>query len=470
MSSWTSKGAYSLLVATLFFVACTPSCHSEDHVASGAGSGGASSSHSSGVVIPSYVNASSGTDGGGGCSHDYPDPGAGVPTGWIRPPGSPCDCDVYISPDQQHMKAASPWKSCGDGCSELVRDWSDDTVYTFGAVMGTASSNAKWIAYKRYLKAGGPNEFQVVRLPENKVVFDEFEFSDIHANWSTSPRRLTSPKGLLEIWQSLVDNSGHKSLLYVLDLDDPMPHLSFAATVGWHAYEAAISPDLWAMTFQPPYSWKWHASSAANELQLGYQIGGGALFGLETVGSNLFFSVWLGGKASDIMVFDPVGGNRTLVTFPSKTVGGACCLLTDGKDMTWLQGADLVGDDTYAAVNLMAAPFATSVAELKPHVVRPAFQKSVIAGGGAIGGGYALYSEAANGQVRKILTRLSDGYYWVVAPRQGRDWSQILYVDSEEFAMVEELVGKFTYGSWTIVRRSIASLGPPRPPGSGFDP
>jgi len=68
-----------------------------------------------------------------------------------------------------------------------------------------------------------------------------------------------------------------------------------------------------------------------------------------------------------------------------------------------------------------------------------------------------------------VLTRLSDGYYWVIAERPGFLWVRALYVDSEEIAMVASADdGTYHATNWTIVRLSIASLGDPLPPGSGF--
>ncbi len=354
----------------------------------------------------------------------------------------------------------------------MVRDWTTDTTYTFTGVHGAAQTGGhRLIAYKRDLAPAGPYELQVVRLPENVVIFDGLQQKQT-GPWLLDTLALSPKRELLQVWSTLGEQGPkHRSLVYALTEDGPSTlQLTYDATVSYTEYEAAVSTELWAMSFQPPYSWAWHGPFGGNDLQAGYTVNGGAVFGLLAVDANVFFSVWLGSKASDIMVFDPVGGNRKLVSFPSKIVGGACCLVTDGKDMTWLQGSDLVSEDTYATMNVMASPFATSAADLKPHVLRPAFQKDVAGGGGVIGGGYALYSEAAKGQGRRILTRLSDGYYWVIAPRPGRDWAESLYVDAEELALVEVLVGKFVAGDWTIVRRTIASLGPPRPPGSGFDP
>ncbi len=369
------------------------------------------------------------------------------------------------------MRPPSGWESCGDGCLQLVRDWSSDDSYTFGDVVGAARNGIRYIGYKRFLAPAGPYETQVVKLPENSVVFDAIQPHQI-GPWVLDIKAVSDIRHIVEVFDTLNDGTAkHHSLIYTLDGPNAVPHLSYDEVVSWMPYEWTVSANLWALTVQPPYSWAWHGVEPSNQLQPG-NSGSGVFFGPQAVGSNVFYSVWQGSTASDVMVFDPVGGNRKLITFPSKKVGGACCLLTDGTEMTWLQGADLTSGESYATENLMASPFATSTEALKPRVVRPAFQHDVYTGGGVMGGGYALHTEALTGDnSRVILTRLVDGYYWIIAPRPGRDWVDTLYVDGEELALLEARTPppKIT-GYWTIVRRAIASLGPPRAPGSGFDP
>ncbi len=437
---------------------------------SGAGGGStakSSTGSSSDVVMPSYVNASS--SGAGGCSNDQPDPSWGVPNGWVRPPGSPCECEIYMSPDAEHMRAPSPWVGCGDGCFELVRDWSNDTSYTFGGVHGVSQSTSRRIAYKRYLTPTGPYELQIVRLPENIVVFDAWQRAEL-GPWFVDTLALSRDRALTQVWKSTDNTAKHWNLLYALD---PSPaamkaSLVYDEVVSYLELETAASADLWAISFQPPHAWKWHGSAPSNQLQPGYSTPG-YVGGLEASGPNLFFDTHT--SVDDIMVFDPVGGNRKLVTFASAQVGGACGLRTDGKDMAWYQGGPISGK-TYSSVDLVAAPFATFAADIVPHVVRPAYQNFLDGCGGLLGGGYHLSREVhdSGANQRVVLTRLSDGNYWILAPRPGRNWAELLYVDAEELAIVETLTGKFTHGDWTIVRRTIASLGPPRPPGSGFDP
>ncbi len=75
------------------------------------------------VAVSSTGSGASGATGGGGqspCTEPRP---ANVPEDWVRPPGAPCNCDIYIAPDGASANAPSEWASCGDGCEELVFDW-----------------------------------------------------------------------------------------------------------------------------------------------------------------------------------------------------------------------------------------------------------------------------------------------------------------------------------------------------------
>ncbi len=469
MSRWTEPRTRALLLS-LLAAACAHSCGTDGGIATlgagGASATGKSSAATSSIVTASSVSASS--SGAGGCSNDKPDPSWGVPDGWHRAPGTPCDCSIYLSPDPAHMKAPSPWQPCGDGCLELVRDWSKDDSYTFVGAHGVAGGGLRYIGYLRYLKPGGPNEIQLVRFPGNQVIFDAYQASDAAFSWNIDVLAMSESRQLLQVWKSKLDNSGLDAWIYLLQSGNAIPELSFVGFLKSMYLEAATSSDMWALSAQPPHSWQWHSSVPGNQLQPGYSSPG-YVRGLAASGSSLFFDAHT--SVDDIMVFDPVGGNRKLITFASAQVGGACGLRTDGKDMAWYQGGPINGN-AYTSVNLMAAPFATSTPDLKPQVLRPAFQNVLSACGGTIGGGYHLGKELQSGGAYypMVLTRLSDGYYWVIPPRPSRAWAEVLYVDDEELAIVEVLVGKPINGAWTIVRRTIAPLGPPRPPGSGFDP
>jgi hypothetical protein len=90
-------------------------------------------------------------------------------------------------------------------------------------------------------------------------------------------------------------------------------------------------------------------------------------------------------------------------------------------------------------------------------------------GGGCLltaGGGHVVGVEGRDA----VVTRVDDGFFWRVPPRVGFEWGRPLYVDAVELALVElptdeTALAYGVYGeAWTIVRRTIASLGKPQPP------
>jgi hypothetical protein len=204
------------------------------------------------------------------------------------------------------------------------------------------------------------------------------------------------------------------------------------------------------------------------------------LVGMNAVGSTILFSAFHVPGPYELFAWDPVGGTRTLLALPSVMDGGAGALYTDGIDLVWLHGTGFIPDtQTFQQMRMMTAPYTTQSAALKPRDLRASFQNLLIDARATVGGGYALYVETewlgpGSNKHYHTLTRLSDGAYWVLAPRPGFRWSLPLYVDAEEFALVEDALkdvfvdaGLQSGESWTIVRRTIASLGPPILPDAG---
>lgn len=88
-----------------------------------------------------------------------------------------------------------------------------------------------------------------------------------------------------------------------------------------------------------------------------------------------------------------------------------------------------------------------------------------------------LHNEGKQGSpiYQTTLTRLSDGAYWILTAPPGYTLGSTLYVDAEELAVMEGSgtdvfvdAGQVAGESWSILRRSIASLGPPTLPDAGM--
>jgi len=461
--------ALAALVASAGGFGCTGCADGEQLPASSSGAGGTGAAGASGSSSSGSTSASSG-QGGAECPAAPLPPG--VPEGWVRMPGAPCECDVYMAPDPSRASPVS-WASCGDGCTELVVDWSVAQGYRLLAQVGAAGGGSRYLGYTRYLSDKGPYEMQLVRLPD--LVLLDAIYQSKGGPWIIRPRA-ASPHGLLAELMGSTGGPGleHYSVMYLVPVDGSSLLVTLNDVVSWGYFEAAVTSELWAMSYQGSLAWGWHEWDFSNEMNPGWvSPDGRTMFGLEAVGGNVFFSTRLGDLLAQIEVWDEVQGTQPLVSFPSKQVGGACCLETDGEQLVWLQGSDYLGDNHFTEVSLMKSPFAASAAELQPTVVRPAYQDHVLFGSGVVGGGYAAYYERPAGAPleaeRFILTRLADGHYWVIPPRPGMYWVSLLYVDAEEVALIEDIdTNEYSPTHWTIVRLAIDSLGEPLPPGSGF--
>jgi hypothetical protein len=192
-------------------------------------------------------------------------------------------------------------------------------------------------------------------------------------------------------------------------------------------------------------------------------------------GTDVFFSLeHIGAGPYEVMGWDPVEGARKLLEYPVTEDGGACCLYTDGVDMVWLHGYGTFDPETftYSDMELMASPYATDASQFVPRRLRRSSVDKLIGTRGMVGGGYALHEEHRSAsEERIVLTRLSDGAYWVLEPRPDHVFGQPLYVDAEEFAIVETPApavvhdaGLSVLEAYSIARYEIGSLGPPLPP------
>jgi hypothetical protein len=403
-----------------------------------------------------------------------PDDFYSVPKGWHY---TPCECDVVIAPDQAHMHAASPWADCGPGCLELVDDWADQGHRILGFA-GSSANGKRYIVYERDLGrvagSDGPRETQLVDLSTNQVIFDALTPPIEHSTCSIKLDTIAEGKALFEIFEPLPDHVMAKRFVYDLTIGESEPNLTYQHTDALSpALESVITSTFWAATYSR-YELVWHDFSLKNEMQVGWTSNDGRLLDfMQGSGSSVFFSRinWPG---ADIMVWDTDGGARSLIPYASPDAGAACGLTTDGKTMVWFQGQGLdVQTGTYTDVRLMASPYATQPADVKPRVLRQAFHDTVNIGGGIMGGGYVMhYEEKAGDPVYEvILTRLSDGAYWVLQGLPDHPLGSPLYVDSEEFAITENTStplfvdsGLVAGETWSILRRTIASLGPPTMP------
>ncbi len=442
---------------------------------------------------PGAAAADAGAETGGGAGHPEagaggsdagcPDPTQGIPDdipdGWLRAPCVPADCDIYYAPELSLTRPASPWADCGEGCLELVADWGapNDRI---GVTRGASSGATRYIGYLRVLPNGW--EYQILRLPENEVVFDALSprSGDLgHYTCLLTLRALSTTTAVFRALTGLQDSDPTSSeVLWSVAPGDPRLRLLAEHSNYTTPLEAVAGDGLWLATFGRK-SIYWQDMTPSDEMLLAWKSPDSRLaYALSATGTTAFFSANRGHSSYESYAWDQDGGARTLLPFPEAELGGACCVASDGTDMVWLQGSGVfdAGAGTYERVDVMASPHATQAADVEPRWLRQGYADNVNGFRTVVGGGYALHEEtrkADGSAVRQhTLTRLSDGAYWVIEPRPGFIWGKPLYVDAEEFALVEGAgpevfidAGLHAGYSYTIVRYRIDSLGPPTPAG-----
>lgn len=451
--------ALPLLASTL--PSCSCQSDAETLAAAGSGAGGFSATS---ATTTSAATSTTGQGGGGA----PPLPG-GVPDGWVQLPGSWPGCEVYVSPDAAHLRPASPWSDCGNGCLELVDDWSSDPKNRMFGTMGASTGDTGFLGYYRYLE-GGSWEIQIVRLPENIVMFDLIRLGDIADTACVTHLSAISPAGaLLDTFQAKNVSSGEGHFAaHVMRPDTPLPALSYSLDTLFSLapHLSAISEDLWIGTGNY-YSLGFHSWPYSESFSTAWTSPDGRSLGAPSaVGETAFFDTWRGDLPTEILVWDALNGARPLVGSASKVAGGACGLTTDGVTMAWLQATGYQGGEVYSDVSWMVAPFTSDPAALQPKVLRKAYQNHVQTGGGMLAGGYLFRAEARIGGGGKVLlTRLSDGAEWTIPDPPGFVWTRIAYVTKSEIALEMNATvdnpdaGTSEVSVWSVRRLAIDSLG-----------
>ena len=94
-----------------------------------------------------------------------------IPYGWKRFPGLPCDCDVWLAPDESLMSPAPPWITTAPGVLEMENNWAEYAHrFCTGTALGDSWQGKQHLANLRDL-GNGINEVAIVRLPDNQTVF-----------------------------------------------------------------------------------------------------------------------------------------------------------------------------------------------------------------------------------------------------------------------------------------------------------
>ena len=301
-----------------------------------------------------------------------------IPAGWIRLPGVPTSCPNFIAPDSAHAHSAPTWTRCGDGCVEFSVP--GPNLYTgIKAAKGAARGGTRYVGFQNFLGASGQVEVEIVRTNDNVVTFDGIGLDWLHG-CEFLIDALTPENAMLGAFYPVgSDGKMTRYFRYALTPGESQPHLVFDRTDTTVHEATVVSDRLWASSYARAWALEWHDLSFATEAKVAWNSSDGrALFGLQAVGDTVLASTSLSGVSYATIIWNPTDGARPLVEYPSINQGGACCVRTDGIDIVWLEGAGWqrsdAGLDTFSEVWLMASPYVTRAADLKPRRLRRAHQ------------------------------------------------------------------------------------------------
>ncbi len=468
MNQWNRERAFRLLalcgMGGLLVFSAEGACASRapEEPAAVAGGGGGGSSRDSGSDSSKGGSEAGATAEAGMCSTpDTPLP-SGTPAGWSWLPCIPSSCQIVMAPDPARANPPLEWASCGKGCLKYSH-MNIDVDHAIGFFKGANGGGVRYVAYE--IASGDPREIQVVRLPDNVVVFDAIAFGGLQG-CGMYLGAVTSNVSV--VWISeLVSSSPpiNRRLVYSLDMASSSLRLLFDETSDENYQAWTISPNLWATAASGLRVLKWHDLSYAPSLETAWQSPDarvikqlGGIESMVLLGTSDLASIF------EVLAWDPVGGMRSLFGSSSASTGSsACCALTDGNNITWLEApASAWHPDsaTFDNVALMASPLATDKGALRSRKLRPSYQNLLGGGEGAIGGGYVLMVEHRQlpDPSKLILTRLSDGAFIVMSdPPAGQQWRTPLYVDEIELAAVRAPTAQGQ--PMSIVRQTIVDLG-----------
>ena len=464
----------ALSFVALIAVACscdgdsaTPSGGNKD--ASADASGGAT-----GDATPDAV-AETSTDAADAQACDPNPPQPQVPKGWLRFPGLPCKCDIWMAPNSAAMLPKPAWITTPPGVLELEHNWGDPKYRIFpGSAYGGSHQGKQHVSFMRDL---GKQLFEIVtlRLPDNEVIFQARTLDK-----QCILRTVVHGQGraLHLAWENTNDDSPRFIGLFAAD-DQGQPWtvhsevspallqgFAISEKIGAWLHAGSTRIDAFGAQDDSAYPGAWQSPNHRTAISFSLRAWDDALF-WDTHGPEPWTEVW---------IWTPGAGAQTMLPHTGNAlgqVGSTCGLGTDGKTMVWTQASGWTGTE-WQTIEIFKAPHTTDPKALKPIKVRDAPGGIGACKNWVVNGDYAAHWGRLTKDIKDTdsipyVVRLSDGQLWTVPRRPGRLWGLPLYVTDTEAAFEEGLPiqsdsGVYPYESWSIVRYPLSLLGPGVPP------
>lgn len=461
--------AHFTWLAALLAVAC--SCDGDG--AGGSAGGGKDAAADTITDASSVLDALSDAADGQAC--DPTPTSQDIPKDWLRFPGVPCKCDIWMAPNSEAMLPKPAWITTPPGVLELEHNWGDPKFRILGgSAHGGSYPGGHHVTFTRDL---GEERFEVVtlRLPANEVLFQaRIGGKQCHL------RTVSYGQGRVMhlIWESTVDDSPRFIGLFSADDEGQpwtvhaerspvvVPGFAVSENIGAWLRSGNARIDVFGAQDDGKYPGAWEAPGHRTAQSSSLRAWDDALF-WDTHGPEPWSEVWIWTPSAGAQIMLPHTGNTL------GQVGSTCGLGTDGKTMVWTQSSGWNGKE-WQTIEIYKSPHSTDPKGLKPVKVREATGGKGPCKPWIVDGDYAATTAnhdktGSPAAFLPVVLRLSDGMRWKIDRRPGRLWGWPLYVTESEVAFEEGLPnntdsGVYPYESWSIVRYPLSLLGPGVPP------
>ena len=273
--------------------------------------------------------------------------------------------------------------------------------------------------------------------------------------------RLLSTAGLFVV-------SYHDELTYVFSITAGQSVTCLARRAGFMNpfYSAAFSHDRWAVAGSLVVTGAWPITAGQEDIRVVTAPNLDELNDVGSMGNGLFVRGYGWDKHLRLWTWQP-GGEVELLT-EQQVEEDHCCGSADGGQIAWLRGDERyeeAGVFYWNKVELLTHPLPIGQVPISGTVVRQVPQNLIGNSGVLSAGHWASFGQDPDtGKEFVYLVRISDGQLWKIPPR-GPDvyWISVIYLSSEEVALLEKSHGTHTPTAKTIVRYELASLGPGEP-------
>ncbi|AKU95752.1 hypothetical protein AKJ09_02416 [Labilithrix luteola] len=406
-------------------------------------------------------------------------PEVGIPEGWELYADYDPACGIYVPSDKKYLPAPFQWESCavmdtgaglpgpdGMACRKMVLDWTGnstgmqlDVVTNAEVVDGVARLNVGRLmpgrGYRLVADVNGPVRQSLLltggcamgggSMAGGNIMYRMFD----PGGTGSSPPGGAIGGSVDDLKPRVYVPKGHRSPTSISQ--------SFIVGRNYFVESVGTGDTIYSMTSGLPVTTITRPPEDDGLFYGGYFFqGDDAYWSAETAASE------------GIKVWNPTGGEKTLVGEPLNKNRVTAGFGTDGVDMVWFEGTNQTSSGVFENVDVWTAKYTTDPAALiatKRHLL--ADELNSWPDQFVVGCGYAVVGIHANrswGTATGLhVIRLSDGRSWTIETESQLQAYQFQFTRPVAVTC-DEVFTKATAGSfWHVARIRLDSLGPGTP-------